>query len=589
LIPITRRRLLEGSALLAARLATRNGVLSQSLAKGAPPGFTTSTLDVDTLARYVDPLPIPEIARPSGSRLSPEDPKAKLPFYRLAMREIECQVHRDLPATRLWGFGTSSPGPTLETRSNQGLLVEWANELPSKHFLPIDHHLDGAGLDVPEVRSVIHLHGGRTPPESDGYPEHWYTSGKSATCHYPNRQNACMLFYHDHAMGINRLNIYAGLMGLYFVRDQAEDALNLPRGEYEVPLLVYDRFLHPDGQLAYPVSGKPDAPWVAEVFGNAILVNGKLFPHLDVEPRRYRFRLMNGSNGRFYRFSLGIGTGSIGTGGNGAGNRGLAFEQIGTEQGFLPAAVSASRVVMAPGERADLLFDFSTHAGETILLRSDALEIMAFRVASSPAATGATAAAAGSAPQPAPQPRTAATSVAGGVGGGSGAEMAPASAIALPSFARIGENQAVKTRRLTLDENLDLVNQSMGMLLNKTPWHMPVTENPALNSTEIWEFVNLTDDSHPIHLHLVRFQILDRRAFDTYEFQDKGTIRFVAPAVPPDPTEAGWKDTVRADPGVMTRIIIPFEGFQGRYVWHCHILEHEDNAMMRPYDVIAGG
>ncbi len=549
---ITRRRLLQGTALLASKLAVHNAALPQSLGMGAPPGFTTSTLDANKLARYVDPLPIPEIARPSGLRASPENSKVQLPFYRLAMREVECQIHRDLPPTRLWGFGSSSPGPTFETRSNQGLIVEWANRLPSKHFLPIDHHLDGAGLDVPEVRSVIHLHGGKTPPGSDGYPEHWYTPGKSATYHYPNRQSACMLFYHDHTMGINRLNIYAGLAGLFFVRDEVEDALNLPRGEYEVPLLVYDRFLRPDGQLAYPISGKPGAPWVAEAFGDAILVNGKLFPHLNVEPRRYRLRLMNGSNGRFYRFSLNTGPAGIGR-----RSTSLAFEQIGTEQGFLPAAVSAGRVVMAPGERADLLFDFSKHAGEKILLRSDAFEIMEFRVASATAAAAAKA--------------------------------APASPRARLPFVRLTEDQAVKTRRLTLDEKLDLVNQSMGMLLNNTPWHMPVTENPALNSIEIWELVNLTEDSHPIHLHLVRFQILDRRPFDTYEFQDKGTIRFVGPAVPPDSTEAGWKDTVRADPGVITRIIIPFEGFAGRYVWHCHILEHEDNAMMRPYEVIAGG
>jgi spore coat protein A len=126
----------------------------------------------------------------------------------------------------------------------------------------------------------------------------------------------------------------------------------------------------------------------------------------------------------------------------------------------------------------------------------------------------------------------------------------------------------------------------MGMLLNNTPWHMPVTEKPVLNTMEIWELVNLTEDAHPIHIHLVKFQILDRRPFDTYQFQDKGTVRFTAPAIPPTPTESGWKDTVRAEPGVITRIIIPFEGFTGRYVWHCHILEHEDNEMMRPYEVV---
>jgi spore coat protein A len=124
------------------------------------------------------------------------------------------------------------------------------------------------------------------------------------------------------------------------------------------------------------------------------------------------------------------------------------------------------------------------------------------------------------------------------------------------------------------------------MLLNNSFWSDPVTENPTLDTVEIWELVNLTDDSHPIHLHLVRFQILDRRPFDMFLYFNERKIRYTAPAVPPDANEVGWKDTVRADPGVVTRIIVRFEGFAGRYVWHCHVLEHEDNEMMRPYDVV---
>jgi spore coat protein A, manganese oxidase len=525
---ITRRRFLERGGILAAGM-------SVSKLPSSPPQLTT--LDPDKLSPYVDPLPVPLIAQPSGTRSSPEDASLKLPYYRMAMRQIESKVHRDLPATRMWGFGPSSPGPTFETRSNQGLIVEWVNELPTRHFLPIDHSLHGAEASLPQVRSVIHLHGGKTPASSDGYPEHWCVPGKSVSSHYPNRQDAAMLFYHDHTMGINRLNIYAGLQGMYFIRDEAEDALNLPRGKYEIPLLVYDRFLLPDGQLEYPVSAKAEAPWVPEVFGNAILVNGKLFPYLEVEPRKYRFRLMNGSNGRFYRFSLG---------------KLLPFQQIGTEQGLLPTPVETQRVVMAPAERVDLVFDFAAHAGENILLRSDSFDIMQFRVAAK--------------------------------GAPDSSSLPPA----LRTYSKIPESRAIKTRRLTLDERMDPVQRSMGMLLNNTPWHMPVTEKPVLNTTEIWELVNLTDDAHPIHLHLVRFQILDRRPFDTFEFQDKGTVRFTGPAIPPAPIESGWKDTVRADPGLITRIIIPFEGFTGRYVWHCHILEHEDNEMMRPFEVVAG-
>jgi spore coat protein A len=126
----------------------------------------------------------------------------------------------------------------------------------------------------------------------------------------------------------------------------------------------------------------------------------------------------------------------------------------------------------------------------------------------------------------------------------------------------------------------------MGMLLNNTPWHMPITEKPALGTTEIWEFANLTEDTHPIHLHLVRFQILDRRKFDIYDYRSKLTLRYLAPAIPASHSDAGWKDIVRVDPGMMVRIIVPFDGYAGRYVWHCHLLEHEDNEMMRPFEVV---
>lgn len=526
---ITRRRLLKSAAYFTAASAIRTTAFLDAQTT------VPLVLDPDNLQRYVDSLPLPQIARPTGTRASPVNRALHLPYYRIPMREIECKIHRDLPPTRMWGFGSSSPGPTFETRSGEGLIVEWVNALPSKHFLPIDHTLHGAEPDKPEVRSVIHLHGGKTPPESDGYPEDWCVPGKSIVCHYPNRQDAGMLFYHDHAMGINRLNIYAGLQGLFFVRDDVEDALNLPRGKYEVPLLIYDRFLRPDGQLDYPISGKPESPWVPEVFGNAILVNGKLFPYLEVEPRRYRFRLMNGSNGRFYRFSIG---------------KGSTFHQIATEQGLLPAPVPLQRIVMAPAERIDFVFDFSAHAGENLLLRSDAFDIMQFRVVRS--GTGETST----------LPET------------------------LRPVSRISESQAITTRRLTLDEKMDLIQNSMGMLLNNTAWHMPITEKPVIDTTEIWEFVNLTDDAHPIHLHLVRFQILDRRPFDKFDFQDKGIVRFTGPAIPVALSESGWKDTVRADPGMVTRIIVPFEGFTGRYVWHCHVLEHEDNEMMRPYEIV---
>jgi spore coat protein A len=245
---------------------------------------------------------------------------------------------------------------------------------------------------------------------------------------------------------------------------------------------------------------------------------------------------MNGSNGRFYRFGL--------------SNR-AAFQVIANDQGLLEFPVTAKRLPMAPAERADMVVDFAPLAGTAVKLVSDSFTILEFRVSK----------------QGAP-------------------DTSQVPAVLHSGMFQPRETDAVRTRRLTLDERLDLVQRSMGMLLNNTPWHAPVTEKPVLNTTEIWELVNLTDDSHPIHLHLVRFRILDRRRFDVFEYQNRRELRYTGPPEPPESLEAGWKDTVRADPGMVTRIIIPFEGYAGRYVWHCHILEHEDNEMMRPYEVL---
>jgi spore coat protein A, manganese oxidase len=511
------------------------GVMSHSTAVMA------AALDVNTLKRFVDPLPLPAVARAHGRRPSPEDAKISVPFYRVQAQATESKVHRDLPATKFWSFGSSVPGPTFETRAGEPLLVEWVNALPNAHFLPIDQTIHGAEPDRPAVRTVVHLHGAKTAPQSDGYPEDWIVPGKSSLYYYPNQQNATMLWYHDHALGINRLNVYAGLLGACFIRDSVEDALNLPRGKYEMPIILYDRLLTREGQLLYPVSPDPHAPWVPEVFGNAILVNGKLFPYLDVEPRKYRFRVLNGSNARIYHLSL--------TRENSAEE--LPFHQIGTDQGLLPAPVALTRLDLAPGERADLVIDFREFSGAQLILRSDAFVIMQFRV--SPGKVNDTSA----------LPST------------------------LRSVPRIPESQAVETRLLTLDEYVNKTGNPAMLLLNATHWKAPITEKPVLGSTEIWTLINPTNDTHPIHLHLVRFQILDRRSYEPWLFQTKRQLHFLGTPEPPDPNEAGWKDTVQAHSRMVTRIIVPFEGFTGRYVWHCHILEHEDNEMMRPYEVVA--
>jgi spore coat protein A len=495
------------------------------------------------LARFVDPLPIPQPLAARETRPHPHQTGVQIPFHRIAMRRVETRIHRDLPPCRIWSYGNSAPGPTIEARKGQPTLIEWANKLPAQHFLPIDHTLCGAGRDIPAVRTAVHVHGACVPPESDGYPEDWQTAGQSLTALYPMQQDAATLWYHDHAMGIERLNQYAGLYGFFLIRDEQEDALNLPRGKYEIPLAIADRFFYADGQLHYPESPDPEAPWISEIYGDVILANGVIFPFLNVEPRLYRIRLLNASNSRAYRFTL---------------SNGHAFHQIGTDQGLLPAPVELRELMLSPAERADLLIDFSTLAGTEFTLQDEVRAIMQFRV------SGATD----------PEKPQSAVKSSG-----------------VPAFLRkvdpIPESAAVRTRTFTLDEYMHPKSHVMLMLLNGQYWHDPVTEKPELGSTEIWSFINTTQDIHPIHLHLVRFQILDRRPFDVDDFLNYKKFEFNGDAAPPEPNERGWKDTVKAHPETVTRIIVPFEGYTGRYVWHCHLLEHAANEMMRPFEVVA--
>ncbi len=221
---------------------------------------------------------------------------------------------------------------------------------------------------------------------------------------------------------------------------------------------------------------------------------------------------------------------------------------------MLPHPLELNQLILAPAERGDLLIDFSQHAGRNLHLVSGLLDILQFRVA--PAAVSSSAPAA----------------------------KLPSSLRPVP---RLPESSATVTRTITLNEHLDHYGNSMIMVLNLKRWHEPVTEMPRLNTTEIWEFVNLTEDTHPMHLHLVRFQVLDRRTFDVFGYGNGKGLRYLQDAMPPAPNELGWKDVVACPPGIVTRIIVRFEGYTGKYLYHCHILEHEANDMMRPFEVVA--
>lgn len=492
-------------------------------------------LNPASLTRFVDALPVPPVQRAAGTRAHPAYPGQKLPYYRMTMQAMRSQLHRDLPSTPVWGYNGSSPGPTLETTRGQPVIVDWVNALPTQHFLPIDHTIHGAEKDKPLVRAVTHVHGARVAADSDGWPEDWVVPGSSLQYLYPGEQDAASLWYHDHAMGITRLNIYAGLFGAFNVHDADEQALGLPAGDYDLPLLLCDRLIATDGQLYYPVSDDPAAPWVAECHGNAVLCNGKLFPYFDVEPRRYRLRLGNVANTSFFNLSL---------------SHGHAFQQIGSDQGLLSAPLQRQRITLYPAERADVIVDFSGMDGQALQLLQQAQGILEFRVRNC---------------------------------GRPDTSTVPA---ALRPVARIDPACAIQHRVLALGEQDDASGNAMNMLLDGKMWSEPISENPRQHSTETWSFVNVTGDAHPIHLHLVRFQVIDRRPFNLFAWNSGRVLEYTGPAVPPPPHEAGWKDTVRADPGVVTRIAIHFDGEPGRYVWHCHFLEHEDNEMMRPYRLL---
>lgn len=507
--------------------------------------------DPNTIPKFRDPLAIPPIAKPVNAC----DNGNENPYYNIIMREARHKFHRDFPFTMIWGYNGLYPGPTIETMKDSPISVMWTNSLPDKHFLPVDHSLHTT-MDTPDVRTVVHLHGAHVASDSDGHPEAWYTRNYSAVgrtftrkvYEYTNHQPGTTLWYHDHSMGITRLNVYAGLAGLYIIRDVLEKRLNLPSGKYEVPLFIQDKTFNEDGSLFYPdtPANSPDLPVKPSIvpgfFGNTIVVNGKLWPYLNVEPRKYRFRMLNGSNARPYVLSL---------------SNGEVFHQIGTDGGLMDHTMNVSSITIQPAERVDVIIDFSQYQGQEITLQNSGFAadnntnvIMKFYVN-----------------LPLRNPDTS----------------------SIPEELRHAEpfNQSLvnNNRFLQLGQTLDRYGRPMFLLDNKT-WSDPTTEKPEVDSIEIWNIINPGQLPHPIHVHLVQFKILDRTPFDVEEYQNTGNIVFTGPPEAPLDFETGFKDTVRTDGGKVTRIIMHFKDHIGEFVWHCHILEHEDYDMMRPLRVL---
>lgn len=501
--------------------------------------------DPATIPKFVDELPKPMIAKPKYSR-----GQQKNDYYELVMMEGQHRYHKHFPNSLIWGYNGLYPGPTIEASKDKTIYVKYKNQLPLQHFLPVDFTLHAAN-DSQEVRTVTHLHGANVDWQSDGHPEAWYTRDYRHTGpkfnkeihEYTNHQPGTTMWYHDHAMALTRLNVYAGLAGFYLLRDALEERSNLPCGDYEYPILIQDKSFNEDGSLFYPDEPPfpvPVHPSITPGFvGNTIVVNGKLWPYLDVEPRKYRFRFLNGSNRRGYVIGL---------------SNGQPMFQIGTDGGFLAAPQLIHSVELLPAERTDVIIDFSSCAGQEITLLNTDTDfsdehtnvIMQFRV-TLPLKCEDTS------------------------------EIPERLAVSMD----LHPHHAHIDRQLPLTATTDEFGRPM-LLLNDRMYHDPATEKPSLDSVEIWNFINATPFIHPIHLHLIQFKILERRPFDLEIYQNEGIVQFTGPPEEPRDYERGWKDTVKADAGKVTKIIMHWKDHIGNYMWHCHFLEHEDHDMMRP-------
>jgi spore coat protein A, manganese oxidase len=498
------------------------------------------------LAKWVDAVPQPAIKQPIGTYTNGE------PLYQIVFNQFAQKVHRDLPATTFWGYDGMYPGGTLLCRTGQPIAVRYINHLPnSAPFLPVDTTIESM-QGVPNTsRAVVHVHGLEVAPSSDGGPLAWFNRGQARVYQYPNHQQAAMLFYHDHAVGITRLNFYGGMAGVYLIQDEVDDSLNLPKAPYDIALFIQDKQFNADGSLFYPNTGITTVHpvWVPEFFADTPMVNGKIYPYLQVEPRKYRVRILNGCTARFLTMAF---------------PTGQPFIQIGTDEGLMQTPVSMTNLTLGPAEVADCILDFSPYNGMTYTLRNFA---------------------------PAPYP--------GGGGGPSIPEimqfrvtkpLSGKDTSEVPAFLKpyypIPESLAHKVRDVVLVEQMDALGNPLAVLVNNRPMMAPINIFPERDNIEVWRWVNISADTHPMHVHLIAFQVLDRRPFDVNRYKATGQIVYTGPAVPAAPNERGWKHTFKAEVGMVSRTIAKFDGFNGGYVLHCHILEHEDNDMMQRFEVL---
>ncbi len=640
------------------------GVVLGGLILTSTPGVCAAPLDPTTITKYTQPLVIPPVM-PKTSTINQRG--KQLDYYEIAVRQFQQRIlPSPLPLTTVWGYGSVNhpgtfnyPSFTIEAKWRAPVRIKWINQLVDAngdylpHLLAVDQTLHWAnppggvaGRDMHgmnpapytgPVPMVPHVHGAHTNDHSDGFTEAWWlpvannipagyaTTGTyydifkglspagalwtpgSAVFEYPNDQRAGTIWYHDHTLGMTRLNVYAGPAGFYLLRGGPADmGVGLPgpapkpndrpgKKYYEIPIAVQDRSFYDDGSLFYPDSREffdgfagPYIPnpasdispiWNPEFFGNTMVVNGRTWPILTVEPRRYRFRLLNGCNSRF--LILKMVTNPLAAR---PATAALPFWQIGSEGGFLPAPVMLNQLLMGLAERADVIVDFTgLPVGTQIYLINEGPDEpfgggepeTDFNVA---------------------DPNTTGQVMLFQVGPLLSVDAStPPAQLVLPPLVPLGLPSV--TRRLSLNEEMSMLLPGvgpkaalLGVLDNggnpvSLMWMDDITENPALNATEVWEFYNFTADAHPMHIHEVMFQVVNRQALETDE--DGMTIapaELVGPPIPPEVWETGFKDTTIVYPGMVTRVKAKFD-LPGLYVWHCHIVEHEDNEMMRPYMV----
>lgn len=543
------------------------------------------------IEKWVDEVPRPEVVEPVGT-------KNQQPYYEVEIREGEQKIHRDLPPTTFWGYDGQYPGPTIEARQGEPIYVRWKNKLPDAHLLPVDTtvHDDMIPYDIQGVRVVTHLHGGNIETESDGNASAWFTRDFQETgpgfekkdYYYVNDQPPTTLWYHDHSIGITRLNVYAGLAGFYLLRNEYEKSLGLPEGEFEIPLVLQDRSFNEDGSLFYPTAisneqaaeevSLPKPSIIPQFYGDTSVVNGKAWPRLTVKPNMYRFRLLNGANCRYYNLKLLEYDESA----NELGRDGPLFVQIGNDGGLLPEPVAINgRLEIGPSQRADIIVDFTDYAGKTLLLHNNAPSLYRGRLSKENDDT-------------LPLPEVMLVDV----GDQSDEQTASQLPRELTKVPMIPFDSVDTKRYLTLTMQSDEYGRMIHLLgTEEKPSGLgmedPITESPTLGDTEIWSIANQTAMSHPIHLHLVHFQVLGRQPSGDYDpaIDDIELDSIEAP----EPYELGWNDVVTIHPAEVVHIIVHFGEFEGlfndqtgKYMWHCHMIEHEDYDMMRPFQVLPG-